>query len=239
MNIALFLLFLPFLAFSQLPTANLHPPKRAFRIGLLSQFDLKLDNKYTYTVDGPLLRLWRTPSPNLTLDVQLFRKLPHLYFTAGIGYQQIDAAIDTTQIDERLKALSLGYREDVELNYWQLALGLKFELFGNSRFSPYIHPNLLIGLPSALQYQVYFLNPDGSDAASLGEVRGRPQTSTGYMVQSGIRTKVNKRLTLYEGLYVANLSFKNDWPEIPDRRIGEDFLRLDNGGWEFGLQYRL
>lgn len=242
MRFSLVLLLLPLLAFAQspdTPSLDQQAAKRAIKIGLLSQFDAPLDNKYVYTIDGPLLRFRRSARPNLNLDVQVFKDLPHLYLTAGVGFQEIDASIDTMVQDERLTALHLGYYEDVEMSYWQMTLGFKLELFGHSRFSPYIHPNLLFGIPAKMTYQVDYTHSDTPDGLEYTVVEGGTLASMGYMFQSGIRSQINQRFTVNLGFYYANLSFDKDWPSIPLRQLGKDFLRLDNGGWDLALQYRL
>ncbi|MEL7249156.1 MAG: hypothetical protein AAFO03_12080 [Bacteroidota bacterium] len=242
MRFSLVLLLLPVLAFGQspdTPPSDQQVTKRAIKIGLLSQFDAPLDNKYVYTIDGPLLRFRRSARPNLNLDVQVFRNLPHLYLTAGVGFQEIDASIDTMVLDERLTAFHLGYFEDVEMSYWQMTFGFKLELFGQSRFSPYIHPSLLFGIPAEMTYQVDYLHSDTPDGIEFTVVEGGTLASMGYMFQSGIRSQINQRFTVNLGFYYTNLSFDKDWPSIPLRRLGKDFLRLDNGGWELALQYRL
>ena len=236
----LFLLMTLCHAQESLPLSNEEePPRRTVRIGLLSQFDTPLDNKYVYTIDGPLMRMRRTARPNLILDIQVLRQRPEIYFTAGVGYQEVNTSIDTLVRNEYLTALHLGFYDEVELDYLQLTFGLKFEPFGKSRLSPYVHPSILIGLPSESIYRVNYINSPDPDAAEFSVVEGGALASMGYIIRSGLRSNIGNRLTFNLGVYVANLSFDSDWPPVPDRPLGKDFLRLDNGGWEISLQYNL
>ena len=183
MRISLILFFFPFLLLGQSENSG---SRRDIRIGMLYQFDASVSDYYASTDDGPLLRLQRPVRPNLVLDAQIFRRFPHLYLTAAAGYYTTSTSTQDIPEEERFFVGRREYIESVEVNYWQWMLGLNYELFGSARFSPYVHSNLLLALPTRATYDIQFTTLNRPDDPLSATAEGGVKPSLGYMIRSGI-----------------------------------------------------
>lgn len=237
MRLSLILLLLPMLVGAQ---SYVFPQKakREIRIGVLTQLDSRLQHAYIATRNTPVLRAQRTSHPSLVLDYQLLKDKEFLFATTGIGYMQIDIPTDYEYSVTGLTAYPLAFQESAAVDYLQFSLGIGTELFGRSRFSPYIHANALIALPLDTDYIIQFEQPSELHFPDYIHLQGGTKASLGFQIRSGLRIHLHRRLSMGAGLYYANLPFKQNWPALPRRSMKDTFLKLDKGGVEFFLQYR-
>ena len=239
MRLSFLLILLPFLVKAQFTDPINFYHNREFRVGLLTQMDWNIRQPYVSTDGATVLRMDRPTTTGLDLGYQVFKKKKYLYAIAGISYYEGYAPADSSHFIQEISDYRWKFQEQSSVNYWQLSLGLRTELFGHSRCSPYIQANALIALPVATTYEILFDEPSNQNFPNYLFVEDGTRSSLGFQIRSGLRINLLRRFSLSAGFYYANINIKQRWPELPRRPLGNTVMKLENGGLEFSCQYRI
>ena len=239
MRLSLLLFLFPLLTNAQLTDPGNFYFNRELRVGVQTQMDWNLLEPYTTLNNMWVLQMDRPQTVSLKVDYQIFKHKKILYATAGISQYEIQAPGDSTHFTRSVSDYRQKFQEQSSVDFWQLALGLGTEIFGQSRCSPYIQVDALIARPTATTYEIRFDETSDDNFPNYLFIQGGTRTSLGFQIRSGLRVNILRRISISAGLYFANLNLKHRWPELPRRPLDDTFMELENGGLEFSCQYRI